>query len=137
MAVKLSLTTRTALAQAIIDAIDSGSAAGSIKIYDGAQPSGPDVPVTSQIVLSEHTLSYPCGTASNGILTFNAISEDSFANTTGTATWARFYNSAGVAVADASITQVGGGGDLQMNTVNVVINGPVRFTSLQWTMPGA
>lgn len=137
MAVKLSLDVRTSLAQALIDKIDAGGAAGSLKIYDGIQPPGPDTPITSQNVLSEHTLSYPCGTAANGVLTFNPISEDSFANATGTATWARFFDSTGTAVADASITQVGGGGDLQMNTVNIVINGPVRFTSLQWTMPGA
>lgn len=136
MAVKLSLEARTALAQALIDQIDAGGAAGVLKIYDGVQPTGPDIPVTSQNVLSEHTLSYPCGTAENGVLTFGPIAEDSFANATGTATWARIYDSNGNAVADASITQVGGGGDLQMNTVNIVINGPVRFTSLQWTMPG-
>lgn len=137
MAVKLSTEVRTEFAQSIINKIDAGGAAGSIKIYDGSQPPSPNSPVTTQNVLSEHTLSYPCGTASNGVLTFGPISEDSYANTTGTATWARFFDSNGNAVADASITQVGGGGDLQMNTTNIVINGPVRFTSLQWTMPGA
>lgn len=136
MAVKLALNVRTEMAQTLINKIDAGGAAGSLKIYDGLKPSSPDVPVTSQNVLSEHTLSYPCGTAANGILTFGPISEDSFANATGTASWARIYDSNGNAVADASITQVGGGGDLQMNTVNIVINGPIRFTSLQWTMPG-
>jgi hypothetical protein len=136
MAVKLSSEVRTALAQTIISKIDGGGASGSLKIYDGTKPPGPDTPLTSQNVLSEHTLSYPCGTAANGILTFSAITEDPFANATGTATWARFYDSTGKAIADASITQVGGGGDLEMNTVNIVINGHVRFTSLQWSMPG-
>jgi len=137
MAVKLSLEARTELAQSLINKIDAGGAAGMLKIYDGVQPTNPDVPITSQNVLTEHSLSYPCGTAANGVLTFGPIAEDSFANATGTAVWARIFDSTGKAVADASITQVGGGGDLQMNTVNIVINGPVRFTSLQWTMPGA
>lgn len=137
MAVKLSLVTRTSLAQSIIDKIDAGGAAGVLKIYDGVQPTNPDIPITSQNVLSEHTLSFPCGTSASGILTFEPISEDSFANASGTASWARFFDSNGLAIADASITQVGGLGDLQMNTVNIVINGPIRFTSLQWTMPGA
>lgn len=136
MAVKLALTSRTNLAQSIINAIDAGMAAGSIKIYDGLQPATPNIAITTQNILSEHTLSYPCGTATNGILTFGPISEDGFANNTGTASWARIFDSTGTAVADASVTQSGGGGDIQMNTVNIVINGPVRFTSLQWTMPG-
>jgi hypothetical protein len=137
MAVKLTLVARTSLAQSIIDKLDAGLAAGMLKIYDGVQPTGPDTPITSQNVLADHNLSYPCGVAANGVLTFSAISEDSFANATGTAVWARLFDSNGLPVADASITQVGGGGDLQMNTVNIVINGPIRFTSLQWTMPGA
>jgi len=136
MAVKLSTATRTALAQKIIDFIDVGVAAGTIKIYDGVQPANPGIPVSTQNILSEHNLSYPSGVAATGSLTFSPISEDSFANATGTASWARIFDNAGVAVADASISIVGGGGDLQMNTVNVVINGPIRFSSLVWTMPG-
>ena len=137
MAVKLSLEARTELAQTLISKIDAGGVAGILRIYDGVQPTNPDIPISSQNVLSEHSLSYPCGTAANGIITFGPIAEDSFANATGTAVWARIFDSTGKAVADASITQIGGGGDLQMNTVNIVINGPIRFSSLQWTMPGA
>lgn len=137
MAVKLTMVVRTQIAQQIIDNLDAGGVAGNIKIYDGTQPANPGVPVTTQNVLGEHALSFPSGVASNGVLTFNVIAEDQFANATGTATWARFYDSTGVSVADASITQVGGGGDLQMNTVNIVANGPIRFSSLVWTMPGA
>lgn len=137
MAVKLILAGRTAIAQTIIDFIDAGAGPGKIKIYDGVQPANPGVPVTTQTVLSEHDLTDPCGVALNGILTFNPIAEDAFANATGTASWARFFDSDDNPIADASISQVGGGGDLQMNTVNVIINGPIRFTSLQWTMPGS
>lgn len=139
MAVKLSTAARNELAQTLINKIDEGTTNpnGKIVIYDGTKPSSPDEAVSTQNVLSEHDLSSPCGTVSNGVLTFNTIQEDSAANNTGTATWARFFNKDGEAVADATITEVGGGGDLQMNTVNVVAGGPVRFTSLTWTMPGA
>lgn len=137
MAVKLAAAARTKLAETIIAAIDAGGAAGKIIIYDGTQPVNPDTAVVAQKVLSEHTLSYPCGTALNGVLTFSAISEDQYANASGTATWARLLDSSGKAVADVSVSVVGGNGDLQMNTVNIIINGPIRFSSLQWTMPGA
>lgn len=135
MAVKLSNELRTAMAQSIITAIDNGGA-GKITLYDGAQPAGPDTAVVSQKVLSEHTLSTPCGTASNGVLTFSAIAEDQFANNSGTATWARITDRSGKAIADASISVVGGSGDLHINTVNIIVNGPIRFSSLLWTMPG-
>jgi len=137
MAIKLSVDVRDALAQTIIDKLDAGSGSGYVHIYSGTQPIATSVGIASQQLLSEHTLSAVSGVASNGILIFNAISDDNFANTTGVASWARFFDSDNVVVADASISQVGGGGDLQMNTVNIIINGPVRFTSLQWTMPGA
>lgn len=135
MAVKLSNELRTAMATAIISSIDSNGA-GKITIYDGSQPVNPDTAVVAQKVLSEHTLSNPCGTASNGVLTFSAITEDQFANNSGTATWARITDGNGKAIADASVSVVGGSGDLHMNTVNIIVNGPIRFSSLLWTMPG-
>ena len=135
MAVKLASDVRTALATSIINAIDANGQ-GKITIYDGAQPANPDTAVVSQKVLSEHQLSNPCGTALNGVLTFNAIAEDQFANNSGTATWARISDGNGKAIADASVSVVGGQGDLQMNTVNIIVNGPIRFSSLLWTMPG-
>lgn len=136
MTIKLSTAARNALGDAIVAQLDAGAGSGSIKIYDGTQPANPSVAVTTQNILSEHTLTEPAGTVTNGVLTFATISNDEFANATGTASWARFFDGSGAAVVDASISPVGGGGDLQMNTVNVVINGPVRFTSLAWTMPG-
>ena len=136
MAIKLTTAIRTDLASMLITKIDASGAAGRIVIYGGTKPSGPDV-AQAHTALSEHTLAYPCGAAANGLLTFGAIAEDAFANATGTATWARFYTSANAAVADASISVQGGSGDLQMNTVAIVENGPVRFTTVTWTMPGA
>lgn len=136
MTIKLSTAARNALGNAIVAQLDAGASSGAIKIFDGTQPANPSVAVTTQNILSEHVLTEPAGVVANGVLTFSTISNDEFANATGTASWARFYDGDGVAVVDASISPVGGGGDLQMNTVNVVINGPVRFTSLAWTMPG-
>jgi hypothetical protein len=136
MPLKLTVDVRNAMATEIRDALDSGSSAGYIVIYGGTQPSGPHIATTIQPVLSEHTLATPCGTVDNGILTFDTISDDEYANATGTATWARFFNGDGEAICDASVSVAGGGGDLQMNTVNVIVNGPVRFSSLQFTMPG-
>ena len=135
MAVKLIVSVRDGMAQALINKIDGGGAAGTIRIYSGTQPANPTV-AASGTILSEHPMSFPCATVTNGVMVFGAITEDQYANATGTATWARFFDSTGAAVLDCSVTVSGGNGDLQMNTVNIVINGPVRFTSLQITMPG-
>jgi hypothetical protein len=135
MAIKLTTTARNSLATVLINAIDAGGAGGGLKIYSGTQPASPSVAPTGTI-LSEHTLSYPCGTATSGVLVFDGITDDNFANATGVATWARFFDSTGAAVADCSVSVSTGSGDIKMNTVNIVENGPVRFTSLQWTMPG-
>lgn len=135
MAVKLLLSVRNDMANAIVAKIDGGGAAGQIKIYSGTQPANPSV-AASGTILSEHPLSYPCGTVTNGVLVFAAITEDSFANATGTATWARIFDSTGAAIVDCSVTVSGGGGDITMNTTSIVLNGPVRFQSLQMTMPG-
>lgn len=134
MAIKLLNTVRNSMAQAIVDALNTGGA-GSVKIYSGTRPAGVQSVATGSI-LSEHMLTDPSGIVNNGVIVFNAISEDAFANATGIATWARFFNGAGTAVFDCSVSVAGDGGDLQMNTVNIIINSPVRFTSLQITMPG-
>ncbi len=135
MAVKLTTAVRDLMAVGIKTALDLGGAAGAIKIYSGTQPANPAT-AAAGTVLSEHTLSYPSGAISNGVFVLGAIAEDQYANATGTATWARMFDSTGAAVLDCSVSVSGGGGDIQMNTVAVVINGPVRFTSLQLTMPG-
>lgn len=136
MPIKLTVTVRNAMGQDIVDAIDAGAGAGIVKILSGTQPVGPHIAISDQVTLSEHLLTKPCATVANGIITFAPIADDDFANATGTATWARFFDSDGNPIADAAITVAGGGGDLQMNTVNFVVNGPVRFTSLSWVMPG-
>lgn len=135
MTVKVSNTVRTAMANSIISAIDANGK-GKLCLYDGVQPVSPDTAVVSQKLLSEHELSVPCGTALNGVLTFNAIAEDQYANNSGAASWARIYDGSGTAIADASVSVVGGTGDIHINTINIIVNGPIRFSSLQWKMPG-
>lgn len=133
MALTLRTTLRTTLATAIRDDIDSGTGAGLIKVYTGTKPAGPDTAITSQTLLGTLTCSDPCGSVASGVLTFSAITQDSAADATGTATWARITTSAGDAVADVSITTSGGGGDLIMNTVTVVTGGPISCSSLTIT----
>ena len=113
----------------IKDAIDAGSGAGTIKFYTGTQPASPADAITSQVLLGTLTFSDPCGSVSAGALTMSAITQDSSADATGTATWARVADSTGATVCDADITVTGAGGTIQMNTASVVALGPILMSS--------
>lgn len=113
----------------IRDAIDAGAGAGTVKIYTGTIPATADTAITSQVLLGTLTFADPCGTVSAGVLTMNAITQDSSADATGTASWARIADSTGAAVKDIDVTTTGGGGALQMNTTNIVTAGPILISS--------
>ena len=125
----LSTDLKDAVLTALKGKIDGGGAAGSVKIYTGTKPAGPAVAITSQVLLGTLVLSYPCGAVADGALTFSPITQDSSADATGTATWARIFDSAGVAKIDVDASVVGGPGFMQMNTTSVIINGPILINS--------
>ena len=119
----------------IKSAIDAGAGAGTIKIYNGTQPTAPADAVTTQTLLGTLTFSDPCGTSASGTLTMSAITQDSSADATGTATWARIADSTGATVCDVGVTATGGGGTLQFNTTNFVITGPILISSFAVSVP--
>lgn len=83
----------------VITDIDSGGAAGSLKIYTAAYGS----------LLVSFTLSYsPCGTDTNGVLTFSSMPKSANATGTGTAAIAKFQNSSSADIAnDLTVGTVG------------------------------
>lgn len=112
----------------IRDAIDAGPGAGYLQVRSGTIPADVATAVTGTL-LGTLTFSDPCGAVSAGALTMSAITQDSSADNTGTATWARIFDSAGTAVMDIDISQTGGGGTLQLNTTNIVALGPILISS--------
>ena len=113
----------------VATAIDAGPGAGTIKIYTGTMPTDTATAITTQVLLGTLTFSDPCGTVATGALTMSAITQDSAADATGTASWARIADSTGAAVMDLNITTTGGGGALTLNTTNIVMGGPILITS--------
>lgn len=125
MALKFSTTLRNSRADAITSAV-GGS--GLLRIYDGTRPAGPGTAVTSQVLLAELTCNATfAAAASGGVLTLNAITQDSSANATGTATWFRIVTSGGTAVLDGDVGT--SGSDLNLTTVSIVATQPVSITS--------
>ena len=116
-------------------AMDAGAGAATIKIYTGTQPTTAADAITTQTLLGTLTFSDPCGTSASGTLTMSAITQDSAADATGTATWARIADSTGATVCDVDVTATGGGGTLQFNTTSFVINGPILISAFTITVP--
>ena len=130
--VKILAATRNALGDALITAIGN---ACTIKIYDGTQPAGPATAITSQVLLGTLTGGTPFADAtSGGVITANAITQDSAADATSTATWFRIATSGGTAIFDGTVGT--SGADLNLNTTSIVTGGPITMSSLTITMPG-
>ena len=126
---RLDETLKNSTLAPIQTAIDAGAAGGKINIYSGTIPATVATAVTTQVLLGTLTFSDPCGAVSAGALTMGAITQDASADATGTATWARITDSDGNAKMDIDVTNTGGGGTLQLNTVNIVAGGPILISS--------
>jgi hypothetical protein len=98
---------------------------GLIRIFSGTRPATGGAETTK---LAELTCSATFAPApSAGVLTANAITQDSSADATGTASWFRLCTSAGAAVMDGDVGQ--GTGDLQLNSTSITSGGTVAITS--------
>lgn len=81
------------------DALAALFNSGKLRIYDGTQPTNADTAIGAQVLLAELTFNataFPA--ASGGVLTANAITSDSSANASGTASWFRCVKSDGTTV---------------------------------------
>lgn len=122
----------SAAADAVVDKVDQGAAAGKLRIYDGTQAATADTAVGAQVLLAELTFGDPAfGAASNGVATANAITADSAANATGTASWFRVVDSDGTAIWDGTVGT--SGADLNLNTTSIVAGAEVSVSSFTYT----
>ena len=130
--IKIVTTTRNAMVDAITTAV---GASGLLKIYDGAQPTTVATALGAQVLLAQLALSATFApAAASGVLTANAITQDSSADATGTAAWYSLQTSAAVRVVEGTVAA--SGADLNLNTVSIVLGGPVAVTSFTYTAPG-
>ncbi len=140
MATATTISNAAAIAacNAVVDLLDAGAGAALIRIYDGTQPTNSDVAISTQTLLAELTCSDPAfgaaaDAAPGGRATASAITDDSSANATGTASWFRAVDSNGLAVLDGSVGT--SGADLNLNTVSITSGATVSVSSWTVTMP--
>lgn len=87
---------------------------GFLDIYDGTQPVTGDTGIVAQVKLARLTFGNPAfGAGVAGVAAANAITQDSSADATGTATWFRALKSDGTPVFDGSVGT---------DTANLVLN---------------
>ena len=131
MAMKLSTTSRNAAA----DAVCALANTGYIRIYDGTQPANPQTAITTQVLLAELRFNATAfGAASTGVATANAITADSSADNTGTASWMRCLKSDGTTVLwDGTVGT--SGTDLVVNTTAIAAGVNVSISSMTYTQP--
>lgn len=125
MALAIDNTIRSTMVSAISNAIDAGTGGGLIRIYDGTQPAKGGTATTLLAELTFATTS--AASVSSGLLTFAAITQDSSANATGTATWFRMVTDVAGFVLDGTVGA--GSGDLSLTTTAIVITQPVSISS--------
>lgn len=129
----MTVSLTTAVRNARLDAIVTFAGASPIvRIYDGTPPASANAALSSNNTLA----TLPCSAtlapaASGGVLTLSAITSDSSADASGTATFYRWLKSDATTVIKQGSVGTSGA-DLNLNTVSVVIGGPVAVTS--WTV---
>lgn len=127
---KLSNNVVNPQADALSDLADNGY----LRIYDGTQPATADTAISTQVLLAELRFNATAApAASNGVLTFNAITQDSSANNTGTASWFRALKSDGsTALFDGSVGT--SGSDINIATTSIVAGAIVGVSSFVYAV---
>lgn len=110
--------------------------AAKLRIYDGTRPAT-GAAITTQTLLAELVMGTPFApAASGGVLTANAITDDSAADNNGSATWARIVKSDGTTFC-MDVAAGTSGAELILNTTNIVAGAPVQVSSLTITRGNA
>lgn len=107
---------------------------GSIVIYDGVPP-GVSQPVVGTL-LGTLTIGTPgFAAAANGTALANAITGDTAADATGTASYYRVLDSLGAALHEGSISVTAGTGDMRLVDTAIQIGEPIEVSSWTLTQP--
>lgn len=116
-----------ALRNSRLDAITTFAGAScKLRIYSGSRPATGGAITTLLAELTCNATFAPA--ASAGVLTLNAITQDSSADATGTATWARIFKSDGTTIVlDCSVGT--SAADIILTTVSIVAAAAVSVTS--------
>jgi hypothetical protein len=134
MALKYSTTLRNAQLDAITTAVGTS---GILRIYSGSRPANVAAAITGTLLAEcVCNASAFAAAASGGVLTANAIADDSSANASGTASHYRLFRSDGTtAVIDGDVST--SGADLNLDNTSINSGQVVSITSFTITAGNA
>lgn len=134
MTLRLATASRSAAADGVVDRLDAGAGAGTIKVYTGSQPANPQTGPTGTL-LATFTLNDPAfGAAASGVATLDVDPELTATGVAdGTAGWFRAADSDGNAVLDGACGT--SGAELNLSTTTISTGLSVSITSGSYTQP--
>jgi hypothetical protein len=127
MTLTIADAVRTARNDVLVDSLDAGSGAGTIKIYSGSRPATPDDAITGTLLATVTCADPAFGASSTGAATISDPASVT-AVATATATHFRAADSDGTAKFDGDVTATGGGGDLTLATTSITSGLSVDIT---------
>lgn len=121
MTVSHETSTRSAIADAVVDRVDQGSGAGKLRFYTAA--------FASQ--LCEITLADPAfGAAASGVATLLSVPLEGTCSAGGTVAKFRFLDSNGTEILNGDVST--SGADINLNNTAVNTNDVIRITGLTY-----
>lgn len=125
---KTAVASRNLGLDAAFDVLNSGK----LRIYDSTQPTDADTALGAQVLLADLALSATAfAAASAGSKSANAISDDTSADASGTATWGSLLNSSNVRKLDFSVGT--SGANLNLNSTGISAGATVSVSSFSVT----
>jgi hypothetical protein len=125
----MALSLTAARKNAALDTLGAAASGGSLRVYAGSVPANADAALGGATLLASLALGAPAfASASGGVLTANAITEDSAADATGTASFFRILASDGTTVLLQGTVGTSGA-DLNLNTVALTTGVAVQVSS--------
>lgn len=123
---KTSVNARLAMIQAFANFMDNGSQSATVIFYKGTQPANPAIAADSNNALVTLTFPEPCIKETTTTYLELHPTDTATVIKTGTATWARIYNSAGQMAADLTV-----GTDISLANTNLVMGGTLSIQSIK------
>ncbi len=122
-------------ANAAVDAVTVLCNTGYLRIYDGTKAATADTAIGAQVLLAELRFGATAfAAAAAGVATANAITSDTSANNTGTASWFRVLKADGSTVVFDGTCGTSAT-DLVLNSVSIVTGALVSISAFTYTQP--
>lgn len=133
----MAISRTIARRNAAVDGDTARANNGFLRVYAGSVPANADASLGAATLLGTCGFSATAfGAASSGTATANAISNDSAADATATATFFRVFESDGTTVVwQGTVSGPGGGGDLILTPAEVVAGVQIAITALTYSQP--